>query len=474
MAASTGSSNPSRQGRIFGAYYILDRTIDNLFYDSYTYPVIGYPGEFMSTVFFSHSYKPEDVDINKYFGLLLERNGLVPTLDPPSDRVNAAKLERHLRSNDGMICILTQREGGVSQYIHYEMNLCIRSRKPLLVFVEDTVQDEIVPHRILQRRFSRRSFPRETRQHNHAVEVFKSYLSPAPEYQPAITKKSCILVGFSDSNRALRKTVVQEIQRREFTIIDVAKIRTGSLQDPQLAEAIASASLAVCNMDAPRALAQYVIGAIQSSIVPAIVLTLNRDYPYRKGVPSDLQALLVEPRETSTTLEAIRAQIDLYEQDFLSLQERELVGSYTSILKSISSKSGQRGDHIRDIFVRELVMGDKSHIEGDAIGSAIGSGATINARDITVYKQKVDAAERLESDVKEKLKQARDAIEAERLSDADRADLLDDLGRLTAELQAPNKSKSRIERFLNRIKEISSTTADIISSAVSIGKFLGL
>ena len=45
-------------------------------------------------------------------------------------------------------------------------------------------------------------------------------------------------------------------------------------------------------------------------------------------------------------------------------------------------------------------MSDKIQIRGDAVGSAIGSGARVLARDITVYKQTVDQSPGLEDDVK--------------------------------------------------------------------------
>lgn len=427
----------------------------------------------MSTVYFSHSYKPEDSDINEYFGLLLDENDLIPMADPPSKAVNAAKLERHLRSNDGMISIITRRQDGYSKYIYYEMNLCIRSRKPLLVFVEDSLPNDLVPPRILQRRFSRRSFPRQARQHNHAVQIFKSYLGAAPEYQPPIGKKSCIIVGFTDAARTIRDVVMTALQKREYALIDINKIDVTSLQDPVLSEAIASADLAVCNVNARKALAQYVIGALQSSILPSIVATIKEDYSYRPDIPDDLQPFYMSPTDDRTAEAELQAQLDLFEQDFLALRKPELVQAYTTTLKAVSSPGGHRGSDIRDMFVKELVMGDKQDIRGDVIGSAVGSGATVTAHDITVYKQSVDRSPSLAEDVKAKLKQAREAVEKAGLSESDKADLLDDLAKLTAELEKPTRDPSRVRRFLNRIEEISSTVGKIISSAASISSLLG-
>ena len=75
--------------------------------------------------------------------------------------------------------------------------------------------------------------------------------------------------------------------------------------------------------------------------------------------------------------------------------------------------------------------------------------------------------------VKEKLKEARDAVEKAELSAEDEEDVLDNMVKLTAELEKPEVEPSRVERFLNRIQDVSSTVGGIISSAASIAKMLG-
>src|SRR5207237_1028678 len=127
----------------------------------------------MQIVYFAHSYRQEDQRVNDFFSRLMESEGLVLSLDPPSETVSAAKLQRHLNSNDGMVAVLTRRNGGISPYIDFEIGLCLRSRKPLLVFVEDALGDGLIPARVLQRRFSRGAFLRQVREHRHAVRVFK-------------------------------------------------------------------------------------------------------------------------------------------------------------------------------------------------------------------------------------------------------------------------------------------------------------
>jgi hypothetical protein len=89
----------------------------------------------MNLVYYAHSYRKADIAVVEFFGELIRSENLIASLDPPSDRLNSAKPERHLRSTDGMLAVLTERDGGVSQYILYEISLCLRAKKPLLVFV---------------------------------------------------------------------------------------------------------------------------------------------------------------------------------------------------------------------------------------------------------------------------------------------------------------------------------------------------
>ena len=124
----------------------------------------------MNVILFSHSYRPEDNILVEHFSGLIQSQGLIPSLDPPSDSVNAAKLERHLNSSDGMVAVLSWRKGGISEYILFEISACLKARKPLLVFVEDNLPNDIVPSRILQSRFSRQYFIRQIREHKYSIQ----------------------------------------------------------------------------------------------------------------------------------------------------------------------------------------------------------------------------------------------------------------------------------------------------------------
>jgi hypothetical protein len=174
----------------------------------------------MQIVYFSHSYRKQDAGSTRYFGELIRSMGLVPSLDPPSETVNAAQLERHLNTADGMIAILNQRDGGISEHIRFEIGLCLRARKPLLVFVEDLLSDNVISSRILQRRFSRASLIRQTREHQHVVRIFQQYLgkSPPPRYQPSLGMRTCLIVGKYILNGSTAEAATRVIRSRGYAV----------------------------------------------------------------------------------------------------------------------------------------------------------------------------------------------------------------------------------------------------------------
>lgn len=107
-------------------------------------------------------------------------------------------------------------------------------------------------------------------------------------------------------------------------------------------------------------------------------------------------------------------------------------------------------------------------------GSAIGTGATASVGDITAYQSLVDQSTNLDADLKAKLKQARKAIEHAGLTETDKKDVLDDLGKLTDEMGQKPPEANRVQRLWKRIKEVAPTASAILASAVSIAKLMGM
>jgi hypothetical protein len=284
----------------------------------------------MNIVYFSHSYRPEDNKVVTYFGKLLEEKGIIPSLDPPSESVNAAKLERHMLSTDGMIAILTKRSDGYSKNIVYEIFMCLRARKPLLVFIEDTLADGIVPLRILQRRFSRTSFLRQHREHEYAIDQFTVYIGerPPPRYSMSAARRACALIGMAALSRPIKHALRTTVEKLGYAALEVDKRDSIRMEEREYTETLLPVSLAVDFVDAETPASRYLGGLIDGLFIPTIQITANASYPFVHMVPLDYQPRVVDVEDRVSVLDCVRGAIALAEQDFLELGDQNAVDRY--------------------------------------------------------------------------------------------------------------------------------------------------
>ncbi|MBV8901566.1 MAG: hypothetical protein JOY92_15810 [Verrucomicrobia bacterium] len=336
----------------------------------------------MNLVYFAHSYRKEDAPIVKFFGQLMRSTGLIPSLDPPSDSVNAAKLERHLTYCDGMVAVLTRREGGVSPHILFEIGLCLWARKPLVVFIEDVLPGQIVPDRVLQRRFSRKSFLREVRQHRHALQIFQGYLgeNPPPRYQPPAFQRSCLVIGVNARDAALRKLIVDFCKNREYRTVDLGEIREAASHQEEIREHFAAANLVIAVLDARSAEAAYLLGLTTATFVPCISLTPDPDFQFQLKIPREYQPRIIDAANLVGTERVLTTELDIFEEDFLELDNQKEVEQYSALLIDIGSSKGEYQPGTREEFV-QIIMGDQ-YKTGQA--GAVGPGS--HAHDMT-FKQ---------------------------------------------------------------------------------------
>jgi hypothetical protein len=335
----------------------------------------------MNSVYFSHSYRKEDADIVRYFGRLLRSENLIPSLDPPSETVNSAKLERHLNSSDGMVAVVTKRQGGVSPHILFEITLCLRARKPLAVFVEDELSDRLIPSRILQRRFSRRSYLRQVRQHRHGLQILKAYLGeqPPPRYQPSTSRRSCLLIGVEDLVQ-LKDIMPEVIESRGYSALDLGHVRRSSPESLEIYEAIACADLALCFVDSKAPESQFLLGAVQATFIPSITFSADAEYNFNPHIPREYQPRIIQVDNHPLVQGILETEFEVFEEDFVELDKQNEVEAYAALLVDIASQRGNYEVGTRNFFVQELNMESKYKITGGSQG-AVGDQA--EAHDFT-------------------------------------------------------------------------------------------
>jgi hypothetical protein len=331
-----------------------------------------------SLIYLSHSYRPRDAIVNDYFVRLMEREGLLPSLDPPSTYVNSAKLERHLDHSDAMIAILTERETVVSPHILYEIALRVRSRKPLLVFVEDTLPSDILPLNILQRRFSLNSFPRHIREHRQSLMVLRDYVGEAPpRYQTSLTRRTCILLGGAMLNAAAFDEIQDYVQRvRKYEVltsdemserVEAHPIGYNIMREIDLVIAFTAPDMG--NRDS------YLLGVLQGACKPLVNLSSKPSFPPPGNVPTEYQPRFLRHNSNATDiLKILQKELELFEEDFLSLDDTASSDRYIQFLIDLGGR-GRYAEGTRHQGV-EVVMGDRYDIRGQT--GAVGPNAEVH------------------------------------------------------------------------------------------------
>ena len=277
-----------------------------------------------------------------------------------------------------MIAILTERQTGVSPHILYEVALGIRSRKPLLAFVEDTLPPAILPDKVLQRRFSYRSFPRSTREYRQSLTILRDYIGePPPHYQSLLTPRTCLVLGTSTLPEAtwtqirdyVEKTRKYETLMSGKLIADLAKHPIAYDEFREIDLVIAFGGQTFDRRDS------HLLGIAHGISKPTIIFTTEEGFPASGKVPAEYQPRLLTPNsDANSIIEMLAKELELYEEDFLDLGDTGSTERYMQFLIDLGGR-GRYGTRTRDRGV-EVVMGDRYDVHGQA--AAIGPNAHVH------------------------------------------------------------------------------------------------
>lgn len=439
----------------------------------------------MQLIYYSHSYRKQDNDVVSFFLRLMRSEGLTPSLDPPSNRLNSAKPERHLRSTDGMVAVLTQREGGVSQYMLYEISLSLRSRKPLLVFVEDVLPDDLVPARILQRRFSRRGLLRQVRDHRHAVKVLGHYVGaePPPTYQPSLSRRTCVVIGASRFGKRVIDGIEKELYSLQYVPIMMDAQDPSFIFDPRHQEILATTDLALCFVSAPEPFTQLIFGALRAFLTPTILLSADPNYPFHATVPKEYQPIIVNPKRLSKLNETIAVQVSIFEEEYLDLEDQDVVARYTQILLREASVTGDYSEQVRGVFINNLsiakIAGGVTMSQDEINVNSVGGIVNVKSS-LKHVTQSITSAESMPQERRIELKALIDElsgalkqVEQEHPADAERvvksAEMV--VSELTKEKPSSSFLKITIEGLKEAAKAVEAIAPTVLSVAAKIAAF---
>jgi hypothetical protein len=303
-------------------------------------------------IYYAHSYRPADDGINEFFQELMVDEQLTPSLDPKSDRLNAAKPERHMRSTDAMVAVLTRRDPAPSEYIRWEISLGLRARHPQLVFVEDVLADDLVPSGLLQRRFSRKHLLREARDHRQAIRALKTYIGtdPPPTYQPGSTRRRAVVAGGHHLREQSMQGLLECLEHAGYSPVPLSG--GDSLPDELNAEAaMQRAAICIAIVEGLTPQDCYMLGVARSALTPTVYITRNPEYRYHPVTPREYQPRFVKP-DDADLLKTIEVEIEIFEEDYLELVEEKHVKRYKQYQRTLlhSERDRSSNEARRQVF----------------------------------------------------------------------------------------------------------------------------
>ena len=428
----------------------------------------------MDIVYFAHSYRRPDAEINEFFQDLMVDEGLVPSLDPPSDELNSAKPERHLRSTDGMVVVLPWRDTGVSPYILYEVSLCARTRKPLLVFVEDRLPTEVIPGHILQRRFGRKTLLREVRDHRHTFRTLKSYIGedPPPTYHPVSAQRSYLLLG-QDAFGESRVSVIRQLMAEAgYAPSELDGTDAWLSTSKPYEHVVTRASLAISLVErlSPRDI--YLLGAARVSLLPTVLLSDAANYIFDPQVPQEYQPRVVAGLNVDKIVDVVRKEVAIFEQDYLDLADPTKVVRYRAALLHQVRREGRYGSEVRENVINIVAgqiggidMSNQSFSFGNVVGP-VNINSTLNRVAQTVNAiPTLDAARQQEwAALVEELRAALAEATKQRPADAER--VASQTESVAKELSQPKPNKRFLDISVEGLKGAAKAVADIAPTVI--------
>ncbi|MEH8016266.1 hypothetical protein MN202_03375 [Rheinheimera muenzenbergensis] len=415
----------------------------------------------MHPIYFSHGYREREAPFAAFFGGLMAKVGFLPSLDPPSNDVNSAKLERHLSYTSGLVAVLSNRDTGPSPHILYEISMAVRCGKPVLVFVEDSIEDSVIPKCVLTKRFSEKSYIRETIDHLYALQSLSIYIGKdqLPRYRGFEGQRSCILLGESRLNKELKASIKKILINKGYSIKKLANSRNELPISISAQSEIQNTNLALSVLTNMSASDAYVLGVIRSKLIPTITLSIG-DFPEIRGVPNEYQRKIISNREIENDLQILTAQIDLYEEDFIQIDSTHKAEQYANKL-ALSNTQGHYTHEFRTNIIQEITMGDR--YEAGQVGA---QGPNSHAHDMNFNQIWNQNRGSIDIDkLKEELGTLRTTLQVQAKSAEDFKEIGDVA---TAEIAAQNGNGSDALKALSKVGKWSLGVAEKIGIGVAI------
>lgn len=304
--------------------------------------------------------------------------------------------------------------------------------------MEDSLSDKVLPDFILKRRFSTKSFYRDFYEHQHALNIFKSFTGDyqLPRYQSLTYQKSAILLGFDDAQLELEEQIKNYLSATGYYVWDkVEEENKDLIVEGKKHFYLANTHLSVCLTDKLTSKGCYYLGAVRSIQIPTILLTQSQIIEPKGWMPTEFRQRYIPEDKNDEAISIIKSQIELFEEDFVIVDNERKWESYVSSLSSNAIIKGEYSNEFRDRIINNIYMGDKFENI---------SGTVINRSLVTNSLNKV--SQQLDDEAVQLLKRINQEVE-----NSGNKEAVENMEEFHKELQAPEPKKSLLKSFWNGV-----------------------
>lgn len=159
----------------------------------------------MARIYFSHSYRDVDKDVNSFFLEIMKELSWEIAVDPSSPTILYEKIAKHIEDSKFVVVIVTCREFDKelnawlpSPWISQEIGMAMMARKPLIVFVEEGVSVTDVIEEVHYYRFSRKRLDDDKSLIRDRLSKFEDSVSTSYTYERHQDPFAFVVMKFDD------------------------------------------------------------------------------------------------------------------------------------------------------------------------------------------------------------------------------------------------------------------------------------
>lgn len=234
----------------------------------------------MTRIYFSHSYRDADEEVNSFFMGIMKRLSWEIAVDPPSSTILYEKIAKHIEDGDFVVAVVTRREFDKesntwlpSPWMSQEIGMAMMARKPLIVFVEEGVSVTDAVKEVHYYRFSRKRLNEDEPLIIDRLSKFAESVFASHTYERQQDPFAFVVMKFDDEELedAYELAIEPAVKASGLKTVRVDKVSVEGTITDEIIHLIKTCTLVVADLTGERPNCYYEVGFAHALGRPVIL-----------------------------------------------------------------------------------------------------------------------------------------------------------------------------------------------------------